>query len=98
MQADPHIHSKVADQVYKRLAVTEGRQPPGLVPVIFYREEILYLFQNIVNIIFMVEMCDIIRPGTQHCQKDHDVRFGANIAFLLPSALRQYGRSISISL
>ena len=83
MQADPHIHSKVADQVYKRLAVTEGRQPPGLVPVIFYGEEILYLFQNIINIIFMVEMCDIIRPGTQHDQKAHEVIFGSQYCLIV---------------
>ena len=46
------------------------------VTIIFYREEILHLWQNIINVHFMAEMCDVIRLGKQHNQKAHEVRFG----------------------
>ena len=69
--------AKVVDQVCKCLDGTEGQQTPGLITIIFYVEEILHLFQNIINVIFMVEMCDVTIPGTQHDQMAHEVIFGS---------------------
>ena len=43
MQTDPQMHRKVVDQVCKCLAGTEGQQSPGIVPLIFYGDEILHL-------------------------------------------------------
>ena len=83
MQADPHMHNKLVYQVYKWLARTEGQIPPGLVYAIVYVEEILHLFQNIINVLFMVEKCDVIKPGTQHDQKSHEVRFGSKSHLLV---------------
>ena len=71
------MHSKVVDYIFKCLDGIEGQQYPGLVPVIVYGEKILHLCQNIINVLFMVEMCDVIRPGTQHDQKAHVVKFGS---------------------
>ena len=88
MQADPQMHSKVVDQVCKCLAGTEGRRSPGLVPIIVYGEEILHLCQNIINVLFMVEMCDVIRPGTQHDQKAHEVRFGSQSRLLVTERIK----------
>ena len=72
MQADTQMHSKVVDQVCKCLAGTEVQGYLGLVPDIVYGEEILHLYQNMINFLFMVLMWDVIGPGTQHDQKSHE--------------------------
>ena len=68
------MHSNVVDQFCKCLAGTEGQGYLGLVPDILYGEEILHLYQNMINFLFMVGMWDVIGPGTQHEKNSHEVR------------------------
>ena len=88
MQADPQMHSKVVYQVCKFLAGTEVRRSLGIVPVIVYGVDILHLCQNIINVLFMVEMCDVIRPGTQHDQKAHEVILGSQYRLLVTERVK----------
>ena len=64
MKDYPQMHSKLVDKVFNLFDGTEYRRYLRLVPVIVYREEILHLCQNMISVLFMVEMCDVIRPGT----------------------------------
>ena len=46
------------------------------------------LCQNMISVLFMVEMCDVIRPGTQHDQKYHEVRFGIQYCILITKRVK----------
>ena len=88
MQSDPQMHSKVVDQVFKCLSGIEVQRSPGVGTVIFYIEEILHLCQNIINILFMVEICNVIRPGTQHDQKAHEFIFSSQSRLLVTDLVK----------
>ena len=66
----------------------EVRQSPGLITVIVYGEEILNLYHNIINVLFVVEMCDVIRAGTHHEQKAHEVIFGSQYCLIFTKRIK----------
>ena len=82
------MHSKVVGHILKCLDGIEGQRYPGLVPVILYGEKILHLCQNIIDVLFMVEICDVIRPGTQHNQKAYEVRFGIQYFLIITEPVK----------
>ena len=88
MQDDFQMHSKVVDQVWKFLPGTKGKLSPRLDPIIVYGEDILNLFQKIINALFMVKMYDVIRPGTQNDQKAYEVISGSQYRLIVTESIK----------
>ena len=70
------------------MAGTEGQGYLGLVPDIVYGEEILHLYQNMINFLFMVGIWYAIGPGTENEQKAYAIIFGSQSCLLVTERVK----------